>query len=51
MFLLPKESAMSLKGLAQQLDGESQVVRAVDLVEVEDSFDAPMMIMNQIHEA
>lgn len=40
---------MSLKNLAQQLEG-TQTRTEVGL-EVEDSFDAPMMIMNQIHEA
>ncbi len=44
---------MSLRGLALQLNDvvEPRVTHAADLVEVEDSFDAPMMIMNQIHEA
>ena len=40
---------MSLKDLAQQLEGVE--LRANGIADVEDSFDSPIMIMNQIHEA
>lgn len=43
---------MDLESLARELAADDEPTRnAMDLVEVEDSFDAPMMIMNQIHEA
>jgi hypothetical protein len=40
---------MGLKNLARHMDGDSTVASQVE--EANDAFDAPMMIMNQIHEA
>lgn len=43
---------MGLKNLALQLERKDiEEAPVKGLTEVEDSFDAPMMIMNQIHEA
>lgn len=40
---------MGLKNLARHLAGETAATSEVEAAD--DAFDAPMMIMNQIHEA
>ena len=43
---------ISLKNLANKIEQiDFKAAGGIDITEVEDSFDAPMMIMNQIHEA
>lgn len=43
---------MALRDVSRQINGTADVERESNqLRQVDDAFDAPMMIMNQIHEA